>query len=84
MERYNSIKTQIYVIDLSLIPNEIYEESIRICSPIDEDDIPYIAICLFLGIPFWTGDNKLRRGLERKGYFVCVNSGEIAKRIIEI
>jgi predicted nucleic acid-binding protein len=82
-ERYNSIKELIYIIDLSVIPTEIYEESIRICTPIDSDDIPYIAICLYLGIPFWTGDSKLRRGLERQGYFVCMNSEEIAKRVIE-
>jgi len=83
-EKYNLIKSHIHLIEITLIPDEIYKEAIRICSPIDKDDIPYVAICIFLGIPMWTGDNKLRRGLERQGYFICTNTEEIAKKLLNL
>ena len=48
------------------------EESLKkvfdLCRDIDEKNIPFVAVTIELDGLLWTGDKKLRNGLESKGF----------------
>ena len=50
----------------------ITPESLRVaydlCSGVDEDDIPHVALAIELDGLLWTGDKRLRQGLQAKGF----------------
>ena len=74
---YAKILKHIDLFNVNLIDRSLYESAISICQDIDLDDIPHVAMSLYFETKLWTGDAQLRRGLERKGYFICVNTREI-------
>jgi predicted nucleic acid-binding protein len=52
----------------ALVPKELKREAHRLCADVDPRDAPHVARALALGAPLWTGDQKLRRGLEARGF----------------
>lgn len=40
----------------------------HLCQGVDENDIPHVALTLELGGLLWTGDQKLKTGLQTKGF----------------
>ena len=58
---------------LTISKEELVEHSIRrkayeLCSDIDEADSPHVALTLKLDGLLWTGDKKLKMGLQNKGF----------------
>ena len=51
-----------------LIEQSVRQEAYELCSDIDEADSPHVALTLQLGGLLWTGDNKLKNGLRKKGF----------------
>jgi len=51
---YNRMK----FINESLIPSHIWDESEKLINDIDEDDIDFIALSIFIKGYLWTGDMK--------------------------
>lgn len=43
-------------------------EAYRLCANIDENDTPHVALTLELNGLLWTGDKKLKHGLQLKGF----------------
>ncbi len=41
----------------------------RLCSGIDENDTPFLALALELDAQFWSMDEVLKSGLKKKGYW---------------
>jgi predicted nucleic acid-binding protein len=39
-----------------------------LCQSIDPSDTPHVALTLELGGVLWTGDNTLKKGLQRQGF----------------
>lgn len=39
-----------------------------LCKDIDEKDTPFIALAIEIDAYVWTGDKKLKKGLEEKGF----------------
>ncbi len=40
----------------------------ELCRDVDPDDAAHVALALEINAPLWTGDRKLRRGLEARGF----------------
>jgi predicted nucleic acid-binding protein len=74
---FSKILQHIDLFNMSLIDKSIYNVASDICRTIDLDDVPHVAMALFFDIKLWTGDTQLRKGLEKKGYFICANTREI-------
>ncbi len=55
----------------------IFKEAERICASVDEKDTIFVAMSLYFNLHLWTGDKKLRKGLEKQGYFICISTNEI-------
>ena len=51
-----------------LISTENYSAALALCADIDENDTPHVALTLELDGLLWTGDKKLKNGLQRKGF----------------
>lgn len=52
----------------SLLSPSARREAYRLCKDIDETDTPHVAITIELDGLLWTGDKRLRQGLESKGF----------------
>ncbi len=51
-----------------IIPYEIWEKALPIVRDVDTDDIAFVALNDFMGSLLWSGDKKLLKGIESKGY----------------
>jgi len=70
---YNRMK----FINESLIPSHIWDESEKLINDIDEDDIDFIALSIFIKGYLWTGDMKLYNGLKEKKFKRIYNTNEL-------
>jgi len=52
----------------SIISAENRKYAYDLCEDIDEKDVPFIALAIELDAYVWTGDKKLIKGLQRKGF----------------
>jgi predicted nucleic acid-binding protein len=67
-EYLNRILKKINFVNEEIISIENRQEALRLCSDIDQNDIPFIALSLELKALLWTGDNKFKKGLIGKGF----------------
>ena len=51
-----------------LISPENRVAAYKLCVDVDENDTPHVALALELNGLLWTGDKKLKRGLQDKGF----------------
>ncbi|WAN69275.1 PIN domain-containing protein [Moorena producens JHB] len=51
-----------------MITAEHLATAYELCRDIDETDTPHVALTIELGGLLWTGDKKLKEGLQRKGF----------------
>jgi predicted nucleic acid-binding protein len=51
-----------------LIKPDYWRQAYNLCKDVDENDTPHIALTLELDGLLWTGDNKLKLGLQRQGF----------------
>jgi predicted nucleic acid-binding protein len=65
---FNGIIERIKFIPADFIGKESRQQAYDLCKNIDVKDTPFIALAIELGIPFWTGDKKLKDGLRLKGF----------------
>ena len=50
------------------IPLGAWVEAYRLCRDVDENDTPYVALCLHLDARLWTADKELKASLAAKGF----------------
>jgi len=60
-----------------IIPFEIWKRSARLVRDVDMNDIAFVALTEYLDANLWTGDKKLMKGLEAKGYTKCYTTDEM-------
>lgn len=51
-----------------LISIEHRDRAMELCREVDPADAPIVALALDLDADLWTGDRRLRRGLEARGF----------------
>ena len=68
LKQLEILLTHLTVMQEALVPAEHKREAFRLCAEVDPRDAPHVARALALGAPLWTGDQKLRRGLEARGF----------------
>jgi predicted nucleic acid-binding protein len=61
-----TIFKRIETIDADLISSNSWEKAFNYTKDVDENDTPFVALCLDLESPLWTGDKKLAEGLKQK------------------
>ena len=61
------------------IPVEIRKQAVAVCEDIDLKDVVFVAAAIMLDAYLWTGDEKLRKGLAKRGYTNTISTTEILK-----
>ena len=69
----------IHTISLEIIPKKIWQEAEVLTTDIDPDDIPFVALSIFLDAYLWTGDKVLYKGLINKGFDKVLLTSELIK-----
>ncbi|MDD5320956.1 MAG: PIN domain-containing protein [Methylococcales bacterium] len=59
-----------------LISKSSYQTAYALCKNIDEADTPFVALTIELSAVLWTGDKRLKDGLQKQGFnhFLVVNN----------
>lgn len=65
---YHSLLNRINLHKETLIALEHRLIAYDLCHDVDETDTPHVALTLELEAVLWTGDKRLKEGLERKGF----------------
>jgi predicted nucleic acid-binding protein len=68
----------INVISLGIIPQNIWLAAEALTIDIDPDDIPFVALSIFLDAHLWTRDKILYNGLKSKGFNNLISTYELA------
>jgi len=64
-----------------LIASKHWAKAASLTADVDPDDTPYVALALTHRCGLWTGDRKLRVGLERKGFEQVLSTAEVRSRL---
>jgi predicted nucleic acid-binding protein len=67
----------INVISLGIIPQNIWLAAEALTFDIDPDDIPFVALTMFLDARLWTRDKILYNGLKNKGFNNIISTYEL-------
>ena len=81
LARLEILLERIEIIDVDTIPKEKVIQAIEIVKDIDLDDAFFVALHLFKKHKIWTSDKVLIKGLERKGYKICVTTSELKSKL---
>jgi predicted nucleic acid-binding protein len=65
---YHILLKRITLYKEDLISTENRKAAYHFCRDIDASDTPHVALALELDAFLWTGDKKLKDGLQRKGF----------------
>jgi len=68
---------KIEFIELELVSDPFWKAAIKMTTPIDEFDTPFVALSLALGASIWTGDKKLVKGLRLQDADWVVNTANL-------
>jgi predicted nucleic acid-binding protein len=65
---FNGIIERIRFIPTDFISIESRQLAYNLCFDVDIKDTPFVALSINLAIPLWTGDKKLKEGLNQKAF----------------
>ena len=74
-------KNRIKIIETKSIPKKFYLEAYEIVIDIDFDDVFFVALNRYKHYKIWTLDIQLKKGLEKKGYDICITTSEVRKNL---
>ncbi|MBI5290496.1 MAG: PIN domain-containing protein [Chloroflexi bacterium] len=73
---YHILLRRVTVYKEDLIAPEHRKSAYALCRDVDEADTPHVALALELDALLWTGDKRLKGGLENKGFQRFFEPGE--------
>jgi hypothetical protein len=76
-KEFNILLEGMKILSMEDISLENNRKAATIAAEIDKDDTPFIAFHLQFKHKIWTGDKELIRGLENKGYNICITTEEL-------
>jgi predicted nucleic acid-binding protein len=65
---FYTLLRRVNILKEDLIPLVIRQQAYELCVDVDEADTPHVALTLHLDGLLWTGDERLKTGLRRKGF----------------
>lgn len=80
-EALYSILEALHFVDDSEIADKHKLKALQLCDGVDLKDTVYVAAALALQATLWTGDRKLREGLEAKGFHQFSSTVELSRHL---
>lgn len=68
LESLHQLLREIHLVNEQVIADNNLLKAYELCEQIDKKDIPFVALALELDALLWTGDKKLKQGLQQKGF----------------
>lgn len=68
MDAYYIVIKRVNIYKLYLIADDAWKKADQLCRDLDITDLPHAALTLHLNGLLWTGDKKLKAGLQAKGF----------------
>jgi predicted nucleic acid-binding protein len=68
---------EIIVIPKFAISQDSYSRAFELCENVDENDTPFLALCIEYNYPLWTNDKVLSDGLKLKGFNNFINMDKL-------
>lgn len=62
------VLNRVTLVDDAVISIGSWVEAMRLCSDVDMDDLPFVALALEFRAPLWTRDARLKTHLIKKGF----------------
>ena len=81
LQRLKILLERIEIIDVDEIPKKKVLEAIEIVKDIGIDNAFFVALYLFKKHKIWTSDKVLIKGLESKGYKICITTSELKTKL---
>ena len=72
-----SIFSRLEFYSLGQIESDYWEKAFELTSKVDEFDTPFVALSLKLDSKLWTGDLKLKKGLEMAGFKLITDTNQL-------
>lgn len=73
----SSILSKVNLIDLEGIGQKSWEKALMLVREIDEFDAPFVALSIEMDSHLWTGDKKLKKGLENLGITWVLDTNQL-------
>ncbi|MCB0539323.1 MAG: PIN domain nuclease, partial [Bacteroidetes bacterium] len=83
IEVYELILKNITILNHSIVDKRNYREALELCKNIDIDDTPFVAFSRYLKCKLWTGDKKLIKGLQEKGFSNIITTDELFENFLK-
>jgi predicted nucleic acid-binding protein len=68
VQAYGQVISTVRLHKEGLIATHDWDRAYSLCSDVDVSDTPHVALAFALNALLWTGDKRLRDGLEAKGF----------------
>lgn len=65
---YGQVLSTVNLYKEGLIAASYWDRAYELCADVDPSDTPHVALAFALDALLWTGDKRLRKGLESKGF----------------
>lgn len=72
------IFNKIHFINEEIIPKDVWKLSEELTKDVDENDIAFVALSIFLNAKLWTGDKILYNRLKAKEFNKIINTLELS------
>lgn len=83
LKQMSIILSKITFINESYIPKHIFQEAYLLCKDVDENDTSFIALTMFSNATLLTGDKKLQKHLEQKGFTNIISLSDLKNKLYE-
>lgn len=80
-ELIDLVTSKITFIDERLLPKEAWQAAYDLIGPVDEKDMPFVALSSNLKAYLWTGDKVMHRALTKKNYKLVINTKDLLAKI---
>jgi predicted nucleic acid-binding protein len=77
IEQYTLLNKYLITVNEKIIPKEIYLKAFELCKDEDPNDTIFIALSLYLNAKFWSGDVKLLKHLNKKGFNNIIRTNDL-------
>ena len=68
LEALQALLSRLEFVGEANIPVGTWSKAYQLCREVDENDTPYVALCLHLEARLWTVDLELKTGLAARGF----------------
>lgn len=75
--QFHSLSGKFFWVDKDDIDENSLQKADKLIEGLDSKDYLFLAISICFDSLLWTGDNKLRKGLRRRGFKNIVTTGEL-------